>query len=470
MKAAIESVRSKIAARFGKNKTEELCRLLYEIGRRESMDPNAVLDQAIGQFPSDGSPNDALFQAIPFARIKKMLLKRRYPNFPEVDFKRVYLAPLNLNHEKTEAFDQTQHAFEPSQIFIENRARDYPIAKRVLRHWKDVPTFEINSLNELRKPKKEWMSDFGKRTIAVSIEPFDLVKPCPCSSSTVSCNYYLLNIGYGCPFDCSYCYLQDYQNLPAIVLPANVEAFLTQTNAVLQKNPKQFTRIGTGEYADSLALDWLTEYSKILVPFFADKSVTLELKTKSDCIENLIGLRHGGKTVIAWSLNPARFASEEKGTAPVLKRLEAARSCEEAGYGTAFHFDPLLQVPGWESDYKNLVAQLFSHVNRSLRWVSLGSLRFHKDLRRVAEFRHPESEIFLAEERLDPVDEKMRYATESRIEMYQKMVTWIREYSKTVPIYLCMESPRVWKSVFEGKPYEGRIDEWISSCGSAAGR
>ncbi len=459
---SLDSLRERIALRFGHNKTEELCRLLYEIARREEKDPSALLDETLTQFSNDVS----ISQNVPFSKIKQTLLKRRYPSFSDEDLGRVFLAPLRVSKQSAEA-EVLQSIFKPNQIFIEKAANHFPLAERVRNFWNDVPVIEIDHVSELKQPKKEWIKDFGKRTLAVSVENFDLIKPCPCSSSTVSCNYYLLNIGYGCPFDCSYCYLQDYQNLRAIVLPANVGQFLSQMDLVLKKNPNQFVRIGTGEFADSLALDWLTEYSKELIPFFADKNVILELKTKSDCVENLIGLKHGGKTVVAWSVTPKCFSKEEKGTAPLEKRLEAARICEEAGYGTAFHFDPIIDSANSERDYEELVESIFSHISKSVRWISMGTLRFHRDLRQVAEFRHPESDIFLGEGRLDPVDDKMRYPTERRIELYRNVLKAVRRFNPTVPVYLCMESGAVWKSVFEGKPYDGRIDEWIS-CGSTA--
>ena len=455
----IEILKSKIGVRFGKNKTEELCRLAFEIGKRESLELNQVLEGAL-------SHGENSFEKVTFGQLKKTLLKRRYPNFSEEDLKRVFLAPLNIDASGSRAVPQ-DFKFVPDEIYVEKKAASYPLVDRVRGAWPEVPIQMIDSLNDLRKPKSEWLKDFGKKRLAVSVENFDLVKPCPCTASTLSCNYYLLNIGYGCPFDCSYCYLQEYQNLPAIVLPVNVEDYLAQMGRSLDLNPKQFTRIGTGEYADSLALDFVTEYTKTLVPFFASKNVLLELKTKSDCVQNLIGLNHGGKTVIAWSVNPARFAKEEFNTAPIVKRLEAARLCERDGYGTAFHFDPIFDTQNWQSDYEELIGQIFSHVHKSIKWFSLGTLRYHRDLRRVAEFRHPQSEIFLHEERLDPMDDKMRYVTERRIEVYRKMVGWIKKIDSKIPIYLCMESPAVWKAVFEGKPYTGRIDEWIS-CGSSS--
>ncbi len=450
----IAELRSRFAARFGRNKTEELCRLLYEVGRRETKPAEWILSETL-------ITSHLTFEEIGFSKLKSILLKRRFPNLSPDDLARTYLTPLRLDPNVSSRGLTARVQFEPTQIFIEKKAAHYLLAERVQKTWPNVATHFIDSIKDLRKPKSEWLRDFGKRTLAVSVEEFDLVKPCPCSSSTVSCNYYLLNIGYGCPFDCSYCYLQEYQNLPAIVLPANLEFFLSKLDEML-KSSSSFTRIGTGEYADSLALDWLTEYSKTLVPFFADKPVTLELKTKSDCVENLIGLKHGGKTVIAWSVNPARFAAEEKGTAPIEKRLAAASKCEQAGYGTAFHFDPILITNDSEKDYRELVDQIYTHVKNSIRWFSLGTLRFHRDLRQVAEVRHPESEIFLGEERLDPVDGKMRYSAEARIDAYKKLVSWIRQHDPNVPIYLCMESAAVWRSVFEGKPYEGRIDEWIA--------
>jgi len=464
MPSQLTSLKERVALRFGKNKTDEICRLLYEISRRESIEHGDVLNQALQTI----SPQSD-FETVSFSALKRVLLKRRYPSFSDEELSRIYFAPLRLSDELPKP-QEALHAFQPDEVVIARHAKYFPLTERVLNAWPDVPVREIESLAELRKPKKEWLKDFGKKRIAISNEQFDLVKPCPCTANACSCNYHVLNIGYGCPYDCTYCYLQDYQNLPAIVLPADLEPFLNQIDTVLKQKPGFFARIGTGEFADSLALDWLTEYSKTLVPFFKDKPVVLELKTKSACVDNLLPLEHGGRTVIAWSINPARFSREEKGTASVQERLEAAALCEQAGYGTAFHFDPILLEAGWEKDYQDLIRDLFAHVGASLRWISLGTLRFHKDLRSVSEFRHPESKIFLEEQRLDPSDEKIRYASEARISAYHKMIFWVRQFNSKVPVYLCMEPPEIWKSVFEEKPYQGKIDNWITHGSGQSGQ
>jgi spore photoproduct lyase len=49
-------------------------------------------------------------------------------------------------------------------------------------------------------------------------------------------------------------------------------------------------------------------------------------------------------------------------------------------------------------------------------------------------------------------DGKLRYFHPLRVEMYRKMVYWIRRAAPTVKIYLCMESREVWQQVFGFAP------------------
>ena len=175
------------------------------------------------------------------------------------------------------------------------------------------------------------------------------------------------------------------------------EKYLKKLDDALAEDKSLWTRIGTGEHTDSLALDWLTEYSKVFVPYFKDKPVYFELKTKSDEIENLLELNHGGRTVVAWSLNPSCYESEESKTAPLARRLEAARRVQAAGYPVAFHFDPIFYDENWEGKYEELVHQVYDTLIDPPKWLSLGMFRYHRDLKKVSEFRHPETRIFLGE-------------------------------------------------------------------------
>ena len=142
--------------------------------------------------------------------------------------------------------------------------------------------------------------------------------------------------------------------------------------------PETLFRIGTGEHSDSLALDKTLGINQHIIKFFAAlPNALLELKTKSNQIEHLLELPHGGKTVISWSVNPqVIITKEELKTATLDERLNAARMASDAGYKVAFHFDPMIDYPDWEKGYQGLVEQIFDNISPDrIAWVSLGTLR-----------------------------------------------------------------------------------------------
>jgi spore photoproduct lyase len=112
----------------------------------------------------------------------------------------------------------------------------------------------------------------------------------------------------------------------------------------------------------------------------------------------------------------------------------------------------LISYPGWEQDYHGVVDLLFEMIDPSrVMWVSLGGLRLPPALKQVAQKRFPFSRIFSGE--LVPgEDGKLRYIKPLRIEIYQRMVEWLRAYDNQLFIYLCMERGDVWQEVFGTTP------------------
>jgi spore photoproduct lyase len=255
--------------------------------------------------------------------------------------------------------------------------------------------------------------------------------------------------------DCSYCYLQEYlARNPALKVFANIDDLVAEADELLTKHRRYFFRIGTGEITDSLILDPYIGFTRAVVPFFAEQSnVLLELKTKSNCVEDLLTLDPRGRIVVSWSMNPqAVIDAEEHGTASLLERLQAARLCQDAGYRLGFHFDPLIEYPDWQKDYEELVEQLFAMVDwRGISWLSMGVLRNTPGLKRAMRERFPGTRL-LAAEQLPSPDGKLRYFQPLRIEMYRTMLGWIRRSAPTVKVYLCMESKHVWEQVFGYAP------------------
>jgi len=280
------------------------------------------------------------------------------------------------------------------------------------------------------------------------------IKKCPCSPQTVACGYYNINLHTGCPFDCSYCILQEYLPDKKAHFFSELDPAGSELRSAHEKIPE--LRIGTGELADSLA-DPRTDR---LLPFLFRMTtelpgVVLELKTKSARIGALLKRPPQPNIVIAWSMNPQKIITQEEAfTASLGQRLEALRAVCEHGYMVAIHFDPLILLPGWPDLYRDLVDQIFSVLTPDrLAWWSLGALRFPSGLRNHI-FQHRDSRLFEGE-LIKGYDEKYRYLRPLREELFLTLRSLIESRLGSIaPLYLCMEDEAMWRRVFPELPPE----------------
>lgn len=339
-----------------------------------------------------------------------------------------------------------QH-FIPQKILIETSVAEAPVTRRILKAFPQVAAEEIRSVQTWKEPGPITPA---KRILALAEARGEALKPFPKIKHAVNLGDYVFNPISNCHLECSYCILQSYlKNNPVLTVFANTEHFLEKIRSLTEQWPEKTFRLGTGELSDSLALDEVTGFSGEWIPFFAKQSrLFLELKTKSDCIENLLGLEHRGHTVLSWSLAPeAIVRREELKCASLAERLQSARRAQEAGYPVAFHLDPMIHHSGWEEAYDDLIAALARAVDpRRVAWVSVGSLRFDKNLKEIATERFPQTAIFSADFIAAP-DGKQRYFKTLRREMYRRVWTRLNEWSEDFPRYLCMEPPWMWEDV-----------------------
>jgi len=280
-----------------------------------------------------------------------------------------------------------------------------------------------------------------------------LVKPCPCAKNHISCGYVVISQIIGCPYNCSYCYLQTFYGKEEIAIVTDEAEILRQTKEYMEHSP-QSLRIGTGEFSDSLAITEAAALAQKLVRLFAGQERhLLELKTKSVNIEGLLDLEHNQKTVVAWSLNPESIAKTEESDAPSpVERLEAAKKCAEAGYQIGFHFDPIIFFDGWEREYEGIVGKIGEYVlPKQIAWISLGALRFPVKQKEVIQKKHRHSRIDFAR-MIQGKDNKLRYPVPLRIELFNRLAETIyRLLSKEIDLYLCMEEREVWDGTVVGK-------------------
>jgi len=338
----------------------------------------------------------------------------------------------------------------PKHLVIEEAVAESPFVRRILDALPEVPVRWVARIAD-----QDSASD-DSPTLEVARFRGRFVKACPGTRSYLCCGYQILHLGTQCSLGCTYCILQAYLSGRSLRLFANLDDMWLELREHLRSSPRKGQRLGTGEFMDSLLLDPLTHLSRELIPFFASQTrAVLELKTKTANVELLEGLSHGGRTIVAWSLNPQDLIqSEEPGAAGLEARLEAARRCQEWGYRLAFHFDPLIAYPGWQQGYAEVVNRLAATVDPArIAWISLGTLRFMPILKEIIRRRHTGSAV-LNEEFVLGLDGKLRYFRDLRVEMYRYLSTLLRRWARDLLIYLCMESEDVWREALGFSPLE----------------
>lgn len=363
------------------------------------------------------------------------------------------------------------------KLYVDQKVADAVETRRVISRV-DLPVRIVGDAAEVYADIQAAADpvEYGKQVLFLTSNRGAFIKDCPGTSEYLCCGYQILHIGSFCHMDCSYCILQAYFHPAVMQYFVNHADMLTELADRFQSD--QVQRIGTGEFTDSLIWERWTGLSQKLVPLFgAQNNAVLELKTKTTAVKELENLPHNRKTVVAWSLNtPGVIATEERRTASLEARLNAAAACESWGYPLAFHFDPIVIYDDCESDYRRVIAQMFEAVSAdNIAWISLGSFRFMPALKSIVMRRFSHSKLVFGEF-VTGLDGKMRYFKPLRIAVYQAIITAIREMAPNAPIYFCMEDEEVWRKTMGFAPQEKgglakMLDERaVASCDLRPGR
>jgi spore photoproduct lyase len=186
------------------------------------------------------------------------------------------------------------------------------------------------------------------------VVPFDKTPP------DIACGmFWEVRWAYGCPFNCSYCYLRG-------TMRGRMKPQYVRTELVLQALDEAFAKIKTpaifnsGELSDSLMNPQLME--PIVNKFEEQKSHKIYLLSK--CGTKNIGFLTDvprKQVICGWSINAPVVARQwEENAAPPEDRIDAATKVSNAGYDTRIRIDPIFPVDHWETHYSNLLSQILS--------------------------------------------------------------------------------------------------------------
>ena len=276
------------------------------------------------------------------------------------------------------------------------------------------------------------------------IQRFDKTPP-PQKPTDVVCPHFLeLKWAYGCPFDCSWCYLKgtfrfrpDVFEKPVIKDYEKIELH-TRTFLEGVKTPEI---LNTGEIADSLMFEsGKLPFSNFIIPIFSSQKLHKVLfLSKSSNVKNLLEIEPHDQAIMSFSLNAIPVAERWEKAPPVLKRIEAARRVYQAGYEVRIRIDPMMPIEGWQEHYLQLIDIIFQNLVPER--ITLGSLR---GLQSTINGCTDKSWVRYLKESSNwgkKIDFKTRY------NMYSAMIRELETRCNFTKVALCKETVQMWNSL-----------------------
>jgi len=256
---------------------------------------------------------------------------------------------------------------------------------------------------------------------------------------------------YGfCPYDCKYCYLAGTPGVkfsPTVKIFLNIDQILGQIGKTASKLTEP-TAFYLGKLQDGLALDSLTGYSRIMIPFFAgQKYARLVVLTKCGNVENLLDLEHGGHTILSWSLNPAEVSRMFETNVPsVSNRIKAMKRCSEAGFPIRAVVMPIIPIENYRQIYSDFLELLLSDIR--LERITLGQIcSYSTALQLTNQKLGPDNPIASRLQKTKSLDGRLRFPTQLRIRVYEHLIETIRERQPDLQIALCLEEQTIFDAL-----------------------
>ncbi len=345
--------------------------------------------------------------------------------------------------------DPAPRTWRPRRLLITRSARDWA-------HGRDIATRAAAqgvAVVDLPNDRVVWdqpddpraaYAD-AKATLAVVVAPPSKLRLEPIAPSAD----WRVDLAAGCPAHCSYCYLAGslkgppitrvYANLDEIlgVLPRYMDQGTITSRSAARAH--EGTTFEASCYTDPLGIEPLTGSLSRMIAWFgaSDAATQLRFTTKFADVEPLLGLDHQGRTRMRASINSARYARFEGGTAPVAARLHALRRMADAGYPVGLTIAPIIAADGWEAAYDTLLADaaaLLAEVPDLT--VELITHRFTSGSKAVLDSWYPGSALDMTD--ADRVTKRTKFGTEKQVydaTTMKRLRAWFtREIARRLPL------------------------------------
>lgn len=188
-----------------------------------------------------------------------------------------------------------------------------------------------------------------------------------------STDYISPSFGYGCLFNCSYCYMKRHKP-KGLTIAGNTDTilqaidrhvhFFAEVDKPNQTHP-HFISYDISCNEDFALHAKFHEWQKIF-SFFRDHDLAMASMATKTIPTQFLDFNPEGKVRIRFSLMPQRIADMvEPNTASIQDRLNAIDEFIDAGYDVHVNFSPIILYKGWEEDYRDLFIGLAQATNNT---------------------------------------------------------------------------------------------------------
>lgn len=327
-----------------------------------------------------------------------------------------------------------------NEVYLEEGIKDHPRALDILSKLGKSPLLIPRYDDIWGRSKKPYLQKRDTLNLFLARKEGQLLKLAPEAYGTGNEPHYYFIHAYNCIYECQYCYLQGYFNSPDIVLFINHEEIIAEMEKTLKDNPNTSVWFHAGEFSDSLALTHLTGELELYHDFCKkNPRAIIELRTKSVNTRALENLEPLPNLIVSFSLSPKEMAKRVDLKTPSIEgRLRSMRKLKELGHKIAAHFDPIIFEDKFKENYATLLKEM-SDLNPALEYLSLGVVRFTKDVFRETEKNYPDSLIHSGP-MIKSFDGKVRYPRPMRMWMMNSIKEeCIKAGIPSERVYLCME-------------------------------
>lgn len=252
------------------------------------------------------------------------------------------------------------------KIYYEPNVLNYELGQRLKNKYNDVEWIPIESHNNILELRSRDNEDFVemKKYLIIGIR-----KTHKYVENKKSSDYLVPFTSSGCSAMCLYCYLVcNYNKCSYLRVYVNVEEIMDKLIKRSLKTEKECI-FEIGSNSDLILENQVTgNLPKVIEEFGKKGRGSITFPTKFSMVDDLLDLKHNGKTIVRMSLNPQEIISKiEIGTSSLKKRVESINKLCDHGYKVGILIAPVIFVDNWQQLYSDLLDELNKTLSNKVK-------------------------------------------------------------------------------------------------------